>query len=197
MRFLKLTVLATLLAPSLAAQSGYRPVRHGFWFGAGLGVGAGGLHCGICESGGGQGTSGYLRAGTTVNPRLLVGVEGSGWQKNGEEGKRRILALTGGIWWYPRSDAGHFIRGGVGISGWRAAAEQEAVVSRALALTVGAGYEARVAPYLSVVPFVNVLGSSGGALWLEHRDEGSYERNRLPARGHTVLIQLGIGFTRH
>jgi hypothetical protein len=190
-------LLLGLLAPPALAQSGYRSARDGFWFGGGLGAGAGSLECGICESGGGQGTSGYLRAGMALNPRLLLGGETSGWQKSGEAGKRRILVFSAGAWWYPRPGSGQFFHGAIGTSRWRASREQEAVISRALALTVGAGFEARVGPRLSLVPFVNLVGSANGALWLEKWDESSYQRRRLPASGHTLLLMAGIGLTRH
>jgi hypothetical protein len=186
-----------LLAAPLRAQTGYPTLRDGFWFGGGLGAGAGSLACGICEGGGGQGIAGYARAGWTMNPRLLVGSELGVWQKNGEAGLRRILALTGGLWWYPRPSGGQFFRAAAGVSQWRSSREQEAVASRAIALMVGVGYEARVGPRLSVVPFLNLLGSASGSMWLEQWDEGSFERRRLPTGAHTLLLQAGVGLTRH
>lgn len=84
------------------------------------------------------------------------------------------------------------------MSRWRAWEEDEAVVSQALAISVGAGYEVRVNPVLSVVPFVTVLGSASGALWAEAWEQDvSFRRDRLPASGHAVLVQVGIGITRH
>jgi len=182
---------ATVVLP-LPADS-----RKGFWIGAGVGTGAGSMHCGICEHESEQGTAAYLRAGTTLNRKLLLGFEGSGWQRSGDAGKRRLLSLTAGAWWYPTERHGYYLRWGAGLSRWRAWQENDAVVSQALALVVGAGYEVRVNPGLSVVPYLNALGSSNGALWLESRDAVSFERRKLPAGGHALLIQIGIGITRH
>ncbi len=182
---------ASVLTPGAA------DARKGFWIGAGLGTGAGSMHCGICEHEREQGTSGYLRAGTTVNRKLLLGVEGSGWQRTGDAGKRRLLSLTGGFWWYPNERHGYYLHGGAGLSQWRASQENDAVTSKAVALVAGVGYEVRVNPQLSIVPYVNALGSSSGALWLENRDAVSFERRKLPSGGHALLFQIGLGITRH
>ena len=212
-RFLVLT--GALSAPALlAAQSGViqagtlarssglpvnRPAdgRRGFWIGAGLGTAAGSMHCSICNTESTRGTSGYLRAGTTLNRRMLLGVEAGGWQRNGEEGKRRLTTLTAGAWWYPDQRHGYFLRWGAGLSRWKAWDEEDAVVSQALALVVGAGYEVRLNPRLSVVPYLNAMGTSSGALWQESRDEVSFERRKLPTGGHALLFQIGLGVTRH
>lgn len=183
---------AASVATSVPADS-----RRGFWMGAGLGTGAGSMHCNICEAEKERGTSGYLRAGTTINRRFLLGIEGSGWQRTGEAGKRRLVTLTGGAWWYPNEKHGYFMRWGAGISRWRASQEDEAVTSQAMALVVGVGYEVRVNPKLSIVPYLNALGSSKGAMWLENRDDVSFERLKLPSGGHAVLFQIGLGITRH
>jgi hypothetical protein len=171
--------------------------RQGFWIGGGLGAGMGSLHCGICENEKDRGTSGYLRAGFTANRKLLLGLELGGWQRSGEEGQRRILSLTAGGWWYPAEQHGYFVRWGAGLSRWRASQENEAVVSNAIALIAGAGYEVRVNPGLSAAVYLNALGSSSGALWLETRDDVSFERHKLPTGGQAVLFQLGVGLTRH
>lgn len=171
--------------------------RQGFWFGGGLGTGAGSMHCGICEHEREQGTTGYFRAGTTLNRKMLIGIEGGAWQRTGDAGKRRLLSLTAGAWWYPNPRHGYYMRWGAGISRWRASEEEQAVVSQALALIVGVGYEVRLNPVLSMVPYVNALGSSKGALWLEERNDVSFERRKLPTGGHALLFQVGIGITRH
>lgn len=171
--------------------------RQGFWMGAGVGTGAGSMRCGICEHEREQGTSAYLRAGTTVNRRLLLGVQGSGWQRTGGTGRRRLVSLTGGAWWYPNERHGYYVHGGAGVSRWRASEERDAVTSRAVALILGVGYEVRVNPRFSIVPYLNAVGSSKGALWLENKDDVSFERRKLPSGGHAVLLQIGLGITRH
>jgi len=205
---LRLMLFAALtgVALPLAAQSGaiqagratrnaaallslHADARRGFWLGAGLGAGAGSRRCGICENERDRGTAGYLRGGITLNRKFLLGLEGSGWRRSGAEGRRRILAVTLGTWWYPSEHQGYFLRWGAGVSRWRASQDGAAAVSNALALIVGAGYEVRVNPGLSVVTYLNALGSSKGALGLESKDAVS--------GGHSPLFQLGVGLTRH
>lgn len=171
--------------------------RRGMWYGGGVGTGAGSMHCGICEHEREQGTTGYFRVGTTLNRKMLLGLEAGAWQRSGDLGKRRLLSLTGGAWWYPNPRHGYYLRFGAGLSRWRASQEGEAVVSQALALVVGTGYEVRLNPVLSIVPYLNALGSSSGALWLENRDDVSFERRKLPTGGHALLFQIGVGITRH
>lgn len=190
-------VQAGRVVPSRTGLGWASDSRRGWWFGGGLGTGAGSMRCGICEAEREQGTTGYLRAGRTINRKLLLGMEGSAWQRTGEAGRRRLLALTAGAWWYPNPRHGWFLRGGAGVSRWKASEGDEAVVSQALALVAGVGYEVRVNPVLSIVPYLNALGSSSGALWLETRDAVSFERRKLPTGGHALLFQVGIGITRH
>ena len=185
-------VKATSVSTKLPADA-----REGFWFGGGVGTGAGSMHCGICAHEREQGTSGYLRVGTTVNRKLLLGIEGSAWQRTADAGKRRLISLTGGAWWYPNPRHGYYLHWGAGVSRWRAWEAHQAVVSQAMALVAGAGYEVRLNPVLSVVPYINALGSSNGALWLEERTDVSFERRRLPSGGHALLFQIGFGITRH
>lgn len=185
-------VRANAVASDLPADA-----RKGFWLGGGLGTGAGSMHCGICEHEREQGTSGYLRAGTTLNRKMLIGLEASAWQRSVEAGRRRLVSLTAGAWWYPNPRHGYYLRWGAGVSRWRASEDQQAVTSQALALIVGAGYEVRLNPVLSIVPYVNALGSSNGSLWLEERNNVSFERRKLPTGGHAVLLQVGVGITRH
>jgi hypothetical protein len=171
--------------------------RRGFWFGGGLGAGAGSMRCGICEHEPEQGSSGYIRVGTTVNRKLLIGIDGSAWQRSADAGRRRLVSITGGAWWYPNPRHGYYMRFGAGVSRWRASEEAQAVVSQAMALVVGAGYEVRLNPVLSIVPYLNAMGTSKGTLWLEERDDVSFERRKLPTGGHALLFQVGVGITRH
>ena len=180
-----------------ATTPGPADARKGFWIGAGLGTGAGSMHCGVCAHEREQGTSGYIRGGTTINRRLLLGAEASGWQRTADAGRRRLVSLTAGAWWYPNERHGYFLHWGAGLSRWRASEDNDAVTSQAVALVAGVGYEVRVNPQLSIVPYLNALGSSSGSLWLENKDAVSFERRKLPSGGHAVLLQVGLGITRH
>lgn len=219
-------VLAALLAglPSLTvaqtARSARAPVpkaeapvpadapvysRQGTWFGVGLGAGAATLSCAICEGEQGhRGTAGYLRAGTTINGRLLVGGEVNGWQRSDETGSQRILSLTANGYWYPNPRHGYYFKGGFGLSRykqWSQDGNNDALTTGLAAGgftgQVGAGYEIRVNPKTSFVPFLNLVATAQNALSTERDDGTSYQRNKLPNRANVLLLQLGLGVTWH
>jgi hypothetical protein len=183
------------LAPAAA-------LRQGMWLSVGLGAGAASLHCRICT--GEQqtrGTTGYLRVGTTINPRFLVGAELNGWTRSGQEGTQRVLALTGNAYWYPNPRHAYYLKGGFGLSSYRQAAREEDVTtslnSGGFTGQAGVGYEVRVNPRMSVVPFFNLIGSARGRLVTETDDGTHLERDRLPTRANLLLLQLGLGVTWH
>lgn len=180
--------------------------RQGTWFGVGLGAGSTSLHCQICDNAevGSRGTSGYLRVGTTINGRFLVGAELNGWMRSAEAGNQRVLALTGDGYWYPNPRHGYYFKGGFGFSRYKQwnTDDNNAEVKTGIATggftgQVGAGYEVRVNPRMSFVPFVNLIGTARGALYTERSDDTSFERNRLPNRANVLFLQLGMGLTWH
>ena len=63
--------------------------------------------------------------------------------------------------------------------------------------SVGTGYEVRVNPRMSFVPFLNLIASAQGTLATERDDGTSFERNKLPNRANVLLLQLGLGVTWH
>lgn len=179
--------------------------RRGLWFGVGMGAGSASLHCRICDGAqGSKGTSGYLRAGTTVNGRLLVGAEVNGWLRGDETGNQRLFTLTGNGYWYPNPLHGYYLKGGFGISSYRqwATDKNNAAVSTGVSTggftgQVGAGYEVRVNPRMSFVPYLNLIGTAAGVLYTERNDGTHFDRNRLPNRANVLLLQLGLGLTWH
>jgi hypothetical protein len=184
-----------------------RYARQGSWFGIGFGAGSASLHCQICDNSeaGSRGTTGYVRAGTTVNGRLLLGAELNGWMRSNEAGNQRVVTLTGNGYWYPNPRHGYYFKGGFGVSRykqWQTEGEGEDETSNGLStggLTahVGIGYEMRVNPRMSFVPFFNLIGTARGTLSTESNDGTRYERNRLPNRANVLFLQLGMGITWH
>lgn len=191
-------------SPAAGAPTAPAPAsaRQGMWVGAGLGAGDANLHCRICA--GEQptrGTSGYLRIGTTVSPSFLVGAEANGWMRSDQDGRQRVLALTGNAYWYPNPRHGYYLKGGFGISRYRYSERENdvttALTSAGLAGQVGAGYEVRVNPRTSVVPYVNLIGSARGRLATERDDGTHFDRDRLSTGAHLLFVQIGLGVTWH
>lgn len=214
---LALSVLGVAAAPSVRAQAARAEsspsagapaaaapasARQGMWVSAGLGAGDANLHCRICA--GEQptrGTSGYLRVGTTVSPSFLIGAEANGWMRSDPDGRQRVLALTGNAYWYPNPRHGYYLKGGFGISRYRYSERENdvttALTSAGLAGQVGAGYEVRVNPRTSVVPYVNLIGSARGRLATERDDGTHFDRDRLSTGAHLLFVQIGLGVTWH
>ena len=179
--------------------------RQGLWFSAGLGAGSTRIHCQICEGElGSRGTAGYARMGTTVNGRLLVGAELNGWQRGSEAGNQRVLALTGNGYWYPNPRHGYYFKGGLGLARYKQWATDKnndklstGIATGGLTAQVGTGYEVRVNPRMSFVPYLNLVGTAQGTLATERNDGTHFERNKLPNRANVLMLQLGLGVTWH
>lgn len=179
--------------------------RQGLWFGAGLGAGSTSIHCQICEGTlGSRGTAGYARMGTTINGRLLVGAELNGWLRGSEEGNQRVVSLTGNGYWYPNPRHGYYFKGGFGLARYKQWATDRnndqvstGISTGGLTGQVGAGYEMRVNPRMSFVPYLNLVGTAQGALSTERNDGTHFERNKLPNRANVLMLQLGLGVTWH
>jgi hypothetical protein len=178
-------------------------VRQGMWFSAGLGAGSASLHCQICSGDlGSRGTTGYVRAGTTVNGFFLLGAELDAWMRSDQGGHQRVFALTGNGYWYPDPRHGYYVKGGFGLSNYRQSADGDngvttAVTAGAFTGQVGLGYEVRMNPRMSIVPYANLIGSAKGRISTEQDNGTHLERNRLDMSGNVILLQIGLGLTWH
>jgi hypothetical protein len=214
-----LGVAGLLLAgvPALAAQSARRAApspqaesaaavpasaRHGMWLSAGLGAGSASLHCRICDGEQqSRGTAGYVRVGTTLNPYFLLGGEINGWMRSDQAGSQRVVSFTGNAYWYPSPRHGYYVKGGLGVARYRQW-ETENSVTNALAAggftgQAGVGYEVRVNPGMSIVPYFNLIGSARGSIATERDDGTHFDRDRLSTKANVLLLQLGLGVTWH
>lgn len=179
--------------------------RQGLWFSVGLGAGSTSIHCQICAGDlGSRGTAGYARMGTTINGRLLVGAELNGWLRGSEGGNQRVVALTGNGYWYPNPRHGYYLKGGLGLARYKQwttdrnnAKVSTGISTGGLTAQVGTGYEMRVNPKMSFVPYLNLVGTAQGALATERNDGTHFERNQLPNRANVLMLQLGLGVTWH
>lgn len=196
------TAMWLLLATRVVAQ-GFGTAaqsRQGFWMGAGLGQGYTDLACGICggerETGG---LSGYLRAGGTVSEKLLIGGEFTAWRRSQEDLGELLGTLSASAWWYPKPQHGWYLKLGAGLARFRASEseDEEHLVSQNFALLVGSGYEMRVNPVLSIVPYVNLAATPSGNLNREITRDGGYSASRVASDARLLVIQVGIGVTRH
>ena len=198
------TLLAcSMWLPSAApaeAQS-YGPAsqsRAGFWFGGGLGHAFTDLACNICggERDGG-GWSAYLRAGGTMTPAFLLGGEVLAWRQGQDGVSERLEQVGVAGYWYPKPQHGWFVKMGLGYARYKASEGDEHLAARIFSGSLGTGYEMRVNPVLSVVPFLNLTATPNGNLNREDTSDGSYHADRVANDLKVFVVQFGIGLTRH
>jgi outer membrane protein with beta-barrel domain len=180
---------ALLLLPVTTLSAQHAAERHGVWIGAGLGLGSARLSCDVCRSGRTGGTAGYLRAGATVTRAVLVGLEATGWYKSQNDVDQLLGSLQAVVLLYPRPASGFYLKTGLGISQFSAKDNQDEVSSQALSMQFGVGYEVAMGRGMSIVPYANFLGSTGGDVRFNDTVSG--------LSANTSLLQFGVGLTLH
>lgn len=201
-RFLTVVLaLAGLGLPPVEAQQGFGPAheaRQGFWASVGAGQGGTWLRCGICgEERDAGGLAGYARAGATVSDRLLVGADLTYWRRDDNDLLEQSGGLAGAAYWYPKPASGYYLKFGLGYAWYRAAEDEIALTAGLLTAVSGAGYEMRVNPRLSLVPFVNLLVTAKGDLLREDTRNGGFTATRAADDLSALSLQIGFGITRH
>jgi hypothetical protein len=195
-------LIATLLASTSVLQAqatGRSNTRQGFWIGAGVGDGSARIDCNdFCGSGRVSGVSGYIRLGGTLSPHFLVGAETNGWVNSAGFGTDAIWVASAVVLWYPSRTGASYLK--VGLGGMRygtsngGVADITTVSAEAPSATLGAGYEVRVGPRVSLVPWINVLASS--RVRLDYH-LGFIMPPPSPPDVRINVVQAGLGLTWH
>ncbi len=180
---------ALLLLPVAPVSAQHAAERHGVWIGAGVGLGSAKLSCDVCRSDRTGGTAGYLRAGATITKAVLVGLEATGWYKSRDDIDQLLGSLQAVVLLYPRPSSGLYVKTGIGISQFSAKDDQDEVSSQALSMQFGVGYEVAMGRGMSIVPYANFLGSTGGDVRFNDTVSG--------LSANTSLLQFGVGLTLH
>jgi hypothetical protein len=197
MRALAIVAVLAAVSTPLYAQRGLHEVRNerrGFWASAGLAAGSIGTDCAGCGSARVNGPAGYLRVGGTLTRQLLLGIELGAWGMTDQGVKQSVGTGAVALFWYPGGNA-FYLKVGVGGLTYDRNNTALGVPSKTRetggAGTLGAGYDFRISRNASIVPFVNVFGSTAVKRTVDGTEvitNGDVQRN---------LVQLGIGFTLH
>jgi hypothetical protein len=192
-------VMLVTATPSRAQGFGSAAAaRHGFWYGGGLGQGYTDLWCSICagerENGG---ISGYARAGGTLTRSFLIGAELNLWRRSSGDLSEHTEVLTATGYWYPKPEHGWFVKFGLGMSNYRANQNDDHLAARIFAGTAGTGYEMRVNPVLSIVPYLTLVATPNGNLNRENTNDGGFASERVATDLKVFVLQFGVGITRH
>ena len=148
-----LAALVVALAPAASAQ-GHPQTREGFWIGFGLGWGSLSFSCSGCSGSEGA-LSGYLKMGGTLSPKLLLGGETNGWTKSQSGTTVTAANASAALYFYPAPASGFFVRGGLGWATLSASSGGGTGSQSGVGFVVGAGYDVRVSPKMSVSPMAS------------------------------------------
>ena len=151
-RMVQLVAVVASLAFATAAQAQKGPIRQGFWFSGGLGMGSLGSDNGSSRE---TGMSGDVSLGGTLSPQWLVGVGSSGWSKSENGGRLTVATLDARVRFYPSATGGFFLTGGVGAASMRASVGGISATENGTGAIFGLGYDYRVARNTSVTPYWN------------------------------------------
>lgn len=190
----RLIALAGLLAIPAAPLGAQDPLpRHGFTIAFGLGAGTRGLDCDGCEVDREGGATAFLFVGGTINPRLTIGGELNGWGKTEGEIEQAVASAMAVAHFYPRTDRGLFLSGGVGMTSMAVddrtdGSATDEFRTEGFGIQLGAGYDFRVARGVSLSPYVQWVRGFGG--------EGTENEVEI-GDANPDYVQLGIGFTWH
>jgi hypothetical protein len=185
-RILSILALAVLLPTAAMAQ--HPQTRNGFGISVGIGGSSAVVTCNGCEQFGGTGPSGYLRLGEYVSPSFFVAAESNGsWST--EAWQAGIGAILGVVQWYPMVDKGIYLKGGLGYSEVQQGInilDGTDFSTSGLGISIGAGYDWRVARNFALTAYVNYLAQLGGTI---------SESGRAGLDANVHVFQFGLGFT--
>ena len=151
-KVVQLAAVIASLAVATSAHAQKAPIRQGFWFSGGLGMGS--LGCDNCTSRENS-VSGDISLGGTLSPRWLLGVGSAGWSKSEQGGRLTVATLDARVRFYPSATGGFFLTGGLGGASVRASAGGISATENGAGAIFGLGYDYRIARNTSITPYWN------------------------------------------
>ena len=170
------------LPPAPPTEDEEEIARGGFYFNAGVGAGAFDQQCRDCETDSETGFSGLLALGGFIDPRTVIGIEGTGWTKDESGVSAQVYSAMGQVTRYLGATSGLFLRGGVGLVGYHNDDDFSAM---------GPGFSARVG-YELLRGKVHIVPYFG---WVRTFDGIDLKRNGDEVGFNFVIsqFQLGLG----
>lgn len=135
------------------------PLRHGFWFSGGLGLGS--LGCSDCGSRD-NGASASVSLGGTLSQHVQLGGGVDVWAREENGVSMSAGTVTALVRVYPSLRSGFFLTGGVGGASVSASATSGgwglAATTSGAGAMLGLGYDIRVGRSVSLTPYYSAVG---------------------------------------
>lgn len=194
MRIATLALLGSLAFTTTSAAQDVQAHR-GLWGGFGIG---GGINLTDTFNGGSLwGFSGYGRIGGTLNQRVLLGAESSGWigSRDGVDYSRGNLSAL--LLFYPSPKGGLYLKGGLGFSYVTTSISSSTTIDGVFyfnsvseskggfGATAGVGYDVRLGRNIYLVPAVDWYLQAVGS-------ETSPVFGDIPGTNNIIAFSLGL-----
>lgn len=194
-RFLAVAALVVGLAAPATAQ--HPNTRQGFWYGFGFGAGQGQVNCEICADQSGTDITASLRAGGTLSPGWLLGGDFDGWSNSQESVTRRSWSVSAVALWYPWPAKGAYLKGGLGITGYRASDSVDVISTTQPGALLGLGYEWRVGKNYSINPYLTYQHTLAGNLNFTHTEDNTETTAVIADDASVSSLLFGVGLVIH
>jgi hypothetical protein len=194
----RLSLVATCLAlfvTPLTAQNAN--VRQGFWYGFGLGAGSGQVHCDICNDQSGTDLTASFRAGGVLSRSWLIGGALGGWTNAQDPVTRRAWSLSAVTLWYPWPARGAYVKGGLGITGYRASDSVDVISTTQPGALIGLGYEWRIGKNYSINPYITYQHTLAGNLNFKHTEGNTVTTAVISSNASVSSLLFGVGLVIH
>jgi len=194
MRIASLALLGSLVVTTMSTAQDVQAHR-GLWGGFGIG---GGVNLTDTFDGGSLwGLSGYGRIGGTLNQRVLLGAESSGWigSRDGVDYSRGNLSAL--LLFYPSPRGGLYLKGGLGFSYVTTSISSSTTIDGVFyfnsvseskggfGATAGVGYDVRLGRNIYLVPAIDWYLQAVGS-------ENSSVFGNLPGTNNQISFSLGL-----
>jgi hypothetical protein len=178
-------------SPSPAAEPHVVPAattgHSGFHLGLGLGGGYGALSCNGCGLSRESAVSGYLSLSGAVGKSTLLGLETTGWTKNGGDGTAQIYSIMAQLTGYLNESSGLFLTSGLGLVGYHQATAFGPITGNSFGFSGRLGIEIPVGSSAAIIPYAAYISTIGGA---DFKLDGSSVGQKLDISN----IQFGLAF---
>jgi len=176
--------LALALSRPAPSQAQHPQTRQGFGISFGFGAGSAVFTCDDCPADwGGTAPSGYFRIGGYLSPSVMLAGESNGWSDPDGASIGAVLAV---VQWYPMVASGLYLKGGAGYA-YADAMDLGVDPPTGFGISLGAGYDLRVARNFALTPYVSYLRMIGGNMSWYGGDPAS--------KAKIGVVQFGLGFT--